>query len=515
MATQYYPIAPLEYYQHLTNAKYILGGYFVVDTYNELFADKMLVAESLNAESGTIIEGSLCYCREKSAFYFFNGVSWTTADIKIADAGGSDAIPTANLSYEDIGDVWQVSGDGITEYRSVVIPSVYEGKKVVKIASHAFDGCSTLETVTIPNTVEMIGEKAFHKCTSLKYVEIPDGVTDIGSNGGAVFEHCSNLEWVSIPKSVKIVGIYTFNGCTKATLYCEPAVRPDGWQVSGPYSWNPSCKVVWASYYEPIKTSTTISLYGSQYITSKGLFVEYDALSDSYEVKGIGGCTDTDLVIPPTYEGRPITSIGDRAFENCTNIRSVVIGSQVNNIGSYAFQNCTNLEKVTIPDGVKTIGAYYGGAFANCSSLAFVTIPKSVEKLGLNTFKDCPKAIIYCEAKSIPSGWTDNNLSGCTKHLGVNFSLLGDPAAVLDLMSKIDRLWENEKFIYELLFGIGIYEDVRDNVKIWLPKYTDKPNLYAPNGTPYYDPNNNNTKVGKYDSKSAAQATEVYKKYMT
>ena len=99
----------------------------------------------------------------------------------------------------------------------------------------------------------------------------------------------------------------------------------------------------------------------------------------SYSVTGIGTCTDTDVVIPDTYEGLPVTSIGNGAFTQCTSLTNVVIPDSVTNIDRWAFSYCTNLESIVIPDSVTSIGDY---AFFNCTSLT-----------------------IYCEATSKPSGW--------------------------------------------------------------------------------------------------------------
>ena len=70
---------------------------------------------------------------------------------------------------------------------------------------------------------------------------------------------------------------------------------------------------------------------------SEGL--EYGINNDgqSYEVTGIGECEDTALVIPQTYNGLPVTSIGACAFENCTGLISVTIPDSVTSIGRYAF----------------------------------------------------------------------------------------------------------------------------------------------------------------------------------
>ncbi len=105
-----------------------------------------------------------------------------------------------------------------------------------------------------------------------------------------------------------------------------------------------------------------------------------------YIVSGIGSATDTDIVIPATYNNLPVKGIGDFAFENCYNLTSVTIPDSVTSIGGYAFSDCYDLTSITIPDSVTTIGE---SAFYNCDSLTSVTIPDSVTTIGESAFEDC------------------------------------------------------------------------------------------------------------------------------
>ena len=93
------------------------------------------------------------------------------------------------------------------------------------------------------------------------------------------------------------------------------------------------------------------------------------------------------VVIPPTvtYRGTTysVTSIGDRAFYNCSGLTSVTIPSSVTSIGHYAFSDCSGLTSVTISNSVTSIGNF---AFYNCSGLTSVTIPNSVTSIGGDAF---------------------------------------------------------------------------------------------------------------------------------
>lgn len=148
----------------------------------------------------------------------------------------------------------------------------------------------------------------------------------------------------------------------------------------------------------------------------------------TYEVSGIGQCTDTDIIIAPVHQGLPVTSIGDKAFNECSNLTRVVIPNSVTRIGqrafrscssltsvemgdsviwitNWAFQYCTNLTNIVIPNSVTSIGQE---AFSNCSSLTSIIIPDEVTSIGYKAFNNCTKLTILCEAESQPSGWNVN-----------------------------------------------------------------------------------------------------------
>ena len=97
-----------------------------------------------------------------------------------------------------------------------------------------------------------------------------------------------------------------------------------------------------------------------------------------------------DTFIPPSLQSITIpdsvTSIGDRAFENCLSLQSVTIPDSVTSIGDRAFESCYSLQSVTIPDSVTSIG---DSAFEDGSSLQSVTIPDSVTSIGRNVFGGC------------------------------------------------------------------------------------------------------------------------------
>ncbi|MDY4186623.1 MAG: leucine-rich repeat domain-containing protein, partial [Candidatus Borkfalkiaceae bacterium] len=100
---------------------------------------------------------------------------------------------------------------------------------------------------------------------------------------------------------------------------------------------------------------------------------------ETYEVSGIGSCTDTEIVIPSVYNNKPVTSIGNSAFSDCSGLTSIIIPESVTSIGNWAFSDCSGLTSITIPESVTSIGHF---AFSDCYKLVEV-----INKSGLNITK--------------------------------------------------------------------------------------------------------------------------------
>ena len=283
-------------------------------------------------------------------------------DIEVQNADGV----TIYYNYINNGTELEVTfrGDRYDSYSNeyqgnVAIPEevtfMNRTRKVTSIGYMAFEGCSGLTTVTIPNSVTSIGDYAFFDSSRLTSITIPNSVTSIGD---CAFYDCSGLTSITIPNSVTSIGSWVFYGCSGLT------------SVTIPNS-----------------------------VTSIG----YEAF---YGCSGL-----TSVSIPNS-----VTSIGDEAFQYCSGLTSVTIPNSVTSIGSWAFYGCSGLTSIVVENGnsnydsrsncnaiietatntlifgckntiiPNSVTSFGNDAFYGCLGLTSITIPNSVTRIGDGVF---------------------------------------------------------------------------------------------------------------------------------
>ena len=289
------------------------------------------------------------------------------------------------------------------------LTSVTIGNSVTEIGGCAFLNCSGLTSITIPNSVTSIGNKAFSGCSGLTSVTIGNSVTSIGEEA---FKNCSGLTSVTIPNSVTEIAYMAFSGCTGLTSITIPN----------------SVTSIGGSAFSSCSGLTSVTIGNS--VTSIG----YSAFSGCYKL--------TSVTIPNS-----VTSIGSGAFYDCTGLTSVTIPNSVTKIDERTFYNCTSLTSVTIPNSVTSIGyeAFYGcfrltsitipnsvtsirdWAFYNCSGLTSVIIGNSVTRIYQYAFANCTRLKdVYCHPTEVPETNSNafNNVTTSNVTLHVPFSSL-------------------------------------------------------------------------------------------
>ncbi|MCJ7802131.1 MAG: leucine-rich repeat protein, partial [Candidatus Marinimicrobia bacterium] len=292
---------------------------------------------------------------------------------------------------------------------------------VTSIGENAFYGCTSLTSITIPNSVTTIGNGAFQSCALLATVTFAPGslVTKINDR---MFSYCTNLSSISIPASVTSIGDYAFYLCTNLVTISIPALL----RSIGAYAFQ-SCSSL-ASITIP---ASVTSIGNSAFLQCTRL----TSITIPNSVTSIGnnafyGCTSlTSITIPASVTsigdglfysctalttatfatGSLVTKINDRMFSDCTNLSSISIPASVTSIGDYAFYLCINLVTISIPALLRSIGV---NAFDVCSKLETISIPALVTSIGNRAFQDCNRLAKVAFLGNVPTLGDINVFSG-------------------------------------------------------------------------------------------------------
>ena len=292
---------------------------------------------------------------------------------------GDLVIPT---EVENDGVTYTVTGIGnyafqcCTGLTTVTIPNSVE-----YIRWFAFEGCSDLTSVTIPESVTDIGWYAFKKCSRLTSVNIPNKVDAIAYE---MFYGCSGLTSITIPESVTRINCRAFAGCSSLTsvtipnsvTFIEGEAFSDCWGLTkAEFSSIASlCKINF-EYYD------ANPLYYANHLYINGVEITEIVIPDS--VESIGNCAFSGSGITTITIPNSVTKIGYYAFSSCHKLASVIIPNSVTSIGSNAFYYCDTLSSIVIPESVTTIE---DETFQWCCNLSFVDIPNSITKIGESAF---------------------------------------------------------------------------------------------------------------------------------
>ena len=215
---------------------------------------------------------------------------------------------------------------GCSGLTSIAIPN-----NVTSIEGSAFYDCTGLTSMTIPNNVTSIGVGAFYHCSGLTSIEIPNSVTSIGQ---AAFAECNGLTSINIGNSVTSIGDYAFYGCSCLTSLTVG----DSVTSIGSYVFN-GCNSL-----------TSVTLY-SNAIVGKNY-------NQNSSIKDIFGTQVTKYII-----GNGVTSIGNYAFYDCSNIFTISLPSTLVSIGVWAFNTQKILNVYNYSTTPQDMNSYSGSEF--------------------------------------------------------------------------------------------------------------------------------------------------------
>lgn len=379
-------------------------------------SDYIAESEKLNVEelevSGNLGGKDIAFIREMAGTYNHANtegklvyLDMTEANI-VADgeyylpnSSGKEYLPTENTIGERM-----FTSRGL---QTILLP-----KSVTSIDDRAFSSCHSLNKVVIyENSVKTIGMAAFEYCSSLADIVLPEGVTTIARSA---FWGCSSLSRIDLPEGVTTIGHSAFYGCEKLSSVKLPnsLTTIEGFAFSG-------CNGLTITIPDNVESMSmlTFSDCTGLDITIPGRFltkIENPIGSNCKDVR-VTIAEGTTVIEEYAFQKRPgivsvtipesVTSIGHAAFWQCSGLTDIIIPSSVTEIGDDAFSKCTNLTNVTLPDGLTFIGE---GVFYFCKGLVSVVIPNSVKSIEYEAFNGCSalKSIVLPEGMTLIKKWT-------------------------------------------------------------------------------------------------------------
>ncbi len=279
-------------------------------------------------------------------------------------------VASENGTYTAIGNclIEIASKTLIAGCKNSVIPT--DGS-VTKIAPYAFEGCTSLTGIVIPDTVTEIGYGAFKGCESLESITlpyvgtsehahfgyvfgaddnslVPQSLKSVTVTGGTsiasgAFADCANITGIALPASIQSIGLGAFRGCAALEEIALPFIGNGATQKHLGY------------------------VFGAETADQNAEFVPASLTS----IAVLGG-----------------TAVAENAFANCYHIQNITLPTGIKDIGQNAFAGCSALTDVNTDalDSLFTVGE---GAFENCSDLKKIVIPASVKTIGFGAFKGC------------------------------------------------------------------------------------------------------------------------------
>lgn len=345
-----------------------------------------------------------------------------SCDTAVDVRGGKDDL-VFELTEQGGEKYYVITGCSNKKITTVDIPTSVDGIPVTRIGDCAFDGCTELKSISVPEGITHIGTLAFRGCSSLTSADLPDSTESIGNY---VFYGCpvENLNVSSGNRMYRSSGNCIIGNLTNTLVIgCKNSVIPADGSVErlGAYSFWRCDGLTSLSIPAGITSIESGAIYGCTDLES--ITVSPD--NERYHSAGncvietamntlIVGCKNS--VIP---DDGSIVAIEGLAFGGCNTLKSVYVPDSVVRIDAFAFFACSGLESLTVADGneryysdgnciidtktkavvlgcknsvLPTDGSITGieqYAFGGCTALTGITVPASVTKISPMAFSGC------------------------------------------------------------------------------------------------------------------------------
>lgn len=306
--------------------------------------------------------------------------------VTIPDGFSDDSNPVA-VRYRIVG----IGNNAFYECSNLRQVDFNSGSVITVIGVSAFDGCSGLTSIVIPNSVTSISQFAFNYCTSLTSLTLGNSVITIG---GDSFYKCNSLTSLNIPESVTTIGAYAFGKCSSLTSL----VIPNSVTLIGGYAFSKCSGLTSVAFSDGVEVLNWTS----------DVFDNLDSIKDLYIGRTI---TYVPLISPAPIAnpesltiGNTVTSIPASFCLGATKLKKLTLGSSLVDIGDNAFSGCTALTEVVMPPSIETIGE---SAFAGNTSLASIVMGHKVKSIGDKAFDGCQAKSVFITAQTPPAASND------------------------------------------------------------------------------------------------------------
>lgn len=309
-----------------------------------------------------------------------------------------------DIVFEDNGACKTIGERAFSECSRIQTVSFGKNSKLTHIKYAAFSGCTSLESVLIPDSLIFIEDYAFWGGESLETVSFGKGLQSLGN---FAFQNCVKIESISLPSGVKSIGHSAFLGCNSIKAISIPFVGEKKEKAENPY-----LRYIFMHPSYPDQ---------NEYIPETLKTVEITAAT-SIPASAFSGCTNISVISLP----QSVKTIEPGAFKGCASLTSINIPASVTAIGTDAFRDCAKLTEVTFGEGGKitSIGAQ---AFYNCKCLSKINLPSDLTSIGEHSFGNCVALTDFIVPRKVTSIGA-SAFSGCSSLKSITLPFIGATA---------------------------------------------------------------------------------------
>lgn len=322
---------------------------------------------------------------------------------------------------------------------------------ILKIGRGAFCGCSSLNTVIFTSSHHpiVIDRQAFWKCHSLENINLPSNIEAIPEG---CFEDCRSIQQIMLPSKLKRIDKYSFKGCGKIQ---NIFIGSDVEDIS-------------SDAFDEMESLSSIVVHSDnpKYKSFYGILFEGQAI---FRVPEAFNCLregDNEINVALKYAINNSTALMEGAFRN-TQIQSIHIPKTINSIFYKVFEGCKQLKEIHFQEGIK-ISFIGWRTFGDCSNLKTIVIPHGVGIVGHNAFENCSSLrVVYIP----PSVWRIKRdaFCGCNKLQAIVFIKRNESVRRLEKNTYILLPNEECKIIIPMREKEYFEEILKENVKSIYP----------------------------------------------